>query len=214
MSNQQINVSKGFVLLTLFSLVSKVFSVDMLCMAANTSGSCTACYKSYPNSSGVCVAVASPDANAITYTSATAVGTCANGYYANASACTAIPTSCTNCAQGTMSGSTFTPSSCSTGYTLVNGACVASTTSNCTVSSCSSCTTSTVCSLCSGTNVLTVATSGTTTCATGPANCGVASSSTVCTTCAAGYYISSGACTKGIVTFFGQILSLLLVFIF
>lgn len=191
---------------------------DVLCMETSNSG-CTKCYQSYPNTSGVCTAVTSPDANSIYYTNATTIGRCKDGFIVSSGACTAVSgTGSTNAAQGSLSGSTFTPTSCLTGYSVVTAnsatTCVATTTTNCTVTNCTACSSASVCTICDSTHFLTVASSTTTCAATAPTNCAVAASTTACTTCMPTYYISSGSCVKGVVSFFGKLLSLLLVFIF
>ena len=68
--------------------------------------------------------------------------------------------------------------------------------------------------MCASTYTKVVGTGSTAdTCVTGVANC-YSGSATACTVCLPGFYINSGVCNKGLVSLFGKILSLLLVFIF
>lgn len=178
-----------------FSFLTKmVYNVDPLCLeAGTTAGTCLLCYQSYfDTTTNLCTAPTTVVANAISYSSATQVSICDIGYYLSGTTCAAVPTTCTHCADGTMSGTTFTPTKCTTGFSLVSGACVANTSTNCSVTDCDSCTAAAVCWMC-GTGLTIVGTT-TTTCTAGVANC-YAGTVTVCETCMAGYYINAGTCT-------------------
>ena len=204
---------------TLSLMFQNLLAIDTLCQQAGaTANTCALCYKSYFNTTtNVCTAPTTPVDNAAAYSSATAVSLCAPGYYLNASACTAIPTTCTNCAAGAMSGSTFVPTACNAGYSVsVSGStttCAANTTTLCPITNCSSCGSTTTCMLCADTYTRVLGSSAADTCVVGVENC-YQGTATACTICKPGNYIDAGKCTAGVLSFFTKIMSLLLVFIF
>ena len=203
---------------------------------AGTTGSftytCTTCVDGYfidTANSNNCSIIPTVNTNCQTGTGSTTAFTCTAcvaGYYLNSSAaCVAVPSATRNCASGTVDTyGNFSCTTCASGFSLIVNStntttnvtitsCAANTTTNCPITNCSSCSSTTTCSTCAATYTLVVGSSGAAdTCVVGVAKC-YQGTATVCTVCSPGFYINSGACTAGIVTFFGKILSLLLVFI-
>jgi len=160
-------------------------------------------------------------------TSAFTCTACASGFYLNsAGACIAVPSVASNCISGTVDAvGNFSCTGCTTAFSLITTAntsnnttsysCAANTTTNCPITNCSSCLTTYSCNFCASTYSVVVGSGSATTpdtCVVGVTNCAVGSA-TACTICNPGFYIATGKCTAGILTFFGKLLSLLLVFI-
>lgn len=192
---------------------------------------CTACLDGFfinTANSNNCSAVPSANTNCKTGTGSTSAFTCTacnSGFYLNSSvACVAVPSVAMNCSTGTVdTAGNFACTGCASGFSLITTAnssnntttysCLANSTTNCTVANCTSCLTSTTCFTCASTYTLVLGTSpAADTCVVGVAEC-YQGTATACTICNPGFYINSGKCTAGIVTLFGKILSLLLVFI-
>jgi hypothetical protein len=87
-------------------------------LVASTTNKCAACYQSYIDANGVCTAPTTAIVNAFTYTNATTVARCNDGYQLASNACTAINQT-TYANAGYLNASNNAISTCASGYSTV-----------------------------------------------------------------------------------------------
>lgn len=158
---------------------------DEYCIACN-GAKCTACAYSYLDANGICQVPTTKISRAVAYTNATTAAGCAEGYYLNNNACTAI--SVTDCAYVASTAPNVCVGCENSKLPTTAGACTGGAA--CTLANCDICSSNTRCLKCSSKYALT--TDGT--CISEPTgNCRTATGTT-CTACDLGYYANSNSC--------------------